>query len=51
MLTMLDDISRAEKLLVIERWSIQIDRRGKASARFTIAGLSPRAQDEVDPDA
>ena len=51
MLTMLDDISRAEKLLVIERWSIQIDRRGKASARFTIAGISPRTQDEVDPDA
>lgn len=49
LLYFMDDVSRSEKLFVIDRWIIQIERNKKAYARFTLAGLRPGAI-EVQPD-
>ena len=49
LLYFMDDVSHSEKLFVIDRWIIQIERNKKAYARFTLAGLRPGAI-EVQPD-
>ena len=49
LLHFMDDVSRNEKLFVIDRWLIQMERNKKAYARFTLAGLRPGAI-EVQPD-
>ena len=49
LLHFMDDVSRNEKLFVIDRWLIQMDRNKKAYARFTLAGLRPGVI-EVQPD-
>ena len=49
LLHFMDDVSRNEKLFVIDRWLIQMERNKKAYARFTLAGLRPGVI-EVQPD-
>ena len=49
LLYFMDDVSHSEKLFVIDRWIIQIERNKKAYARFTLSGLRPGAI-EVQPD-
>jgi hypothetical protein len=49
LLYFMDDVSHHEKLFVIDRWIIQIERNKKAYARFTLAGLRPGVI-EVQPD-
>ena len=49
LLHFVDDVSRNEKLFVIDRWLIQMERNKKAYARFTLAGLRPGVI-EVQPD-
>lgn len=49
LLHFMDDVSRNEKLFVIDRWLIQMERNKKAYARFTLAGLRPGAI-KVQPD-
>ena len=49
LLHFMDDVSRNEKLFVIDRWLIQMERNKKAYARFTLAGLRPGVI-EVHPD-
>ena len=50
LLNFLDDVSRSEKLLLIDHWTVQLDRNGKAYGRFTISGFRPRPED-VPTDA
>lgn len=49
LLHFMDDVSRNEKLFVIDRWLIQMERNKKAYARFTLAGLRPGVIEE-QPD-
>jgi len=49
-LYLLDDVSQSEKLLIIDRWIVQIDRTKAAFVRFTIAGIRP-VELEVPPSA
>tara|TARA_B110000285_G_scaffold169822_1_gene190017 strand:+ start:698 stop:1303 length:606 start_codon:yes stop_codon:yes gene_type:complete len=49
LLHFVDDVSRHEKLFVIDRWLIKMERNKKAYARFTLAGLRPGII-EVQPD-
>lgn len=37
----LDDISRTNKLFIIDRWIIQMDRNNKAYARLVVSGIRP----------
>ena len=49
LLHFMDDVSRNEKLFVIDRWLIQMERNKKAYARFTLAALRPGVIEE-QPD-
>lgn len=42
----LDDVSSANKLFMIDRWIVQMDRNKKAYARFVVAGLRPASLEE-----
>lgn len=46
----LDDVSRSNKLFVIDRWIIQMDRNNKTYARFVVAGVRPATEEEQSTD-
>ena len=48
LLGFIEDISRSEKLFVIDHLILQVDRRRQASARFTVAGIRPLATEVPD---